>query len=162
MIDVPPQYKMSGDPDLLEPNSQFRVFPADEALIEHSNFHQQRFSDRSVGGAQVVLRIVIDQIWGTLREGQARDIDDRTPHQPPQMTPMGFFVILKKIFARKDVVVDEEDVRSFGLRDSEITRRRSALAFSMKNPEPVTDLELFQTQARIVGRPVVDDKNLEF
>lgn len=55
MIDVAPEYEMSGDTDLLETNSQFRIFPSDESFVEHTGFHQQRLSNRSVGSAEIVL-----------------------------------------------------------------------------------------------------------
>lgn len=74
---------------------------------------------------------------------------------------MGLFVILQKVFARKNVVVDKKDMGAFGLCYPEITGRRSALTLSMKNPEPITDLQLFQPQAGIVGGPVVDDEYFE-
>ena len=108
------------------------------------------------------MGIVVDEIGRSFGEREARDIDDRSAHQTPQMSAMSLFMILQEIFARKDIVVDKEDVGAFSLRDSEIARRRRALTLSMKDPEPIADLELFQSQGGVVGGPIVDDQNFKF
>jgi len=131
-------------------------------FVEHAGFGDQGFKDGGVRGAEIILGIVIEKIRRLLGEGKGRDIDDRPPDQSAEVPPMGLLVILQEIRARKDVVVDKQDVGALGLLDAVISSGRGSLTVSVKDPQAIAHLQFFQHLSGIVTRTVVDHQDFEF